>query len=182
MRPRSGQWSMKPMLTAVGASLLAFSVTSCVPGGIRVSTGGVMFSTNSLSFLTGGLFGSTPSSSGQSLPTAINGPRPVAATFHNEVACEDRIGLNYGEGFLDPATGSCTSCPPDFVRVADVPTTDPAACIPNGTVGFATSAEDLGPVGCDDTTFQIGDACYSCPVDMTPTGSGDVGSACMTAE
>ncbi|MEZ5668099.1 MAG: hypothetical protein R3F55_11820 [Alphaproteobacteria bacterium] len=172
---------VRPLAISAGL-VLALGSAACVPGGIRISAGGFGFSTNALSLFGNSLFAPGTAASGQSLPTAVNGPREVAATFHNEVDCDDRIGLNLGEGFLDPASGSCFACPQGYVRDLATAIDQPAACRPQAGVGILAEAEDLGMPGCEAGTFQIDDACYSCPADMTPTGNDDVGTACLTAE
>lgn len=179
-------------IPVAGCLLLAVAVAGCVPG-LRVGFGGVSVSSNGgVGIGLGSLFnlastsGYSQGHSGQyQLPPTTDGPRPVAATFHHELACEDRIGNNLGRGFsaIDPDAGAaaCFSCPEGYTRNGPtVPPADPFACRQSGG-GLFQSAENLGVPGCGDGTFQIGEACYSCPADMTPTGSADPGSACLTA-
>jgi hypothetical protein len=185
---------LKPSVPAAAAILLAVAVAACVPGGVRVGFGGVSVSTRGVGFGFGQMFslasaggsqGYGQGHSGQYQLPPTDGPRPVAATFLHEVACADRIGNNLGRGFeaLDPDTGAaaCFSCPEGYTRNGpSVPPSDPFACRHDGG-GLFQSAENLGPPGCGDGTIQIGNACYSCPADMTPTGIPDPGSACLTA-
>lgn len=157
---------------------LTLGLAACVPGSIRIGTNGVSFGFSSALL---GFGGSSSTHNGQyALPTATTGPRGVAATFENEVACNERIGNRYGQGFLDVASGECYACPEGYERNAlSVPVTEPEACRLIGSPGIFQTAEFLGPQGCDGDSFEINGACYSCPVDMEPTGSGDVGTACL---
>jgi hypothetical protein len=186
----------KPIPVLAGAAaVLTLGLAACMPGGLRVGFGGVSISSNGgLGFgmggmgRMGGLFnlasqGNSSGGSQYSLPTSVEGPRETAATFHNEVACEDRIGLNFGPGFttFDPEANApgCFSCPEGYERTGtQVPPADAFACRQAGG-GLFQSAESLGPPGCGEGTFQIDEACYSCPADMTPTGNADPGTACL---
>lgn len=162
-------------LVALGLSL---GLAACIPGNIRIGTNGFSFGFSPQ--MLG--FGSSTHNGQYALPTATTGPRGVAATFHNEVACDERIGNMYGQGFLDVASGECYACPEGYQRNAlSVPVTEPQACRLIGSPGIFQTAEYLGPQGCDVDTFEIDGACYSCPTDMTPTGSGEVGTACLAA-
>jgi len=181
-----------PVPAQAGAAvLLAAAIAACVPGGLRVGFGGVSISSNGgmgFGMGMGSLFnmasrGNNSGGSQYSLPTSVDGPRETAATFHNEQACEDRIGLNFGPGFtaFDPDANApgCFSCPEGYARTGTaVPPADPFACRQAGG-GLFQSAESLGAPGCGEGTFQIDEACYSCPADMTPTGNADPGTACL---
>lgn len=179
-----------PAIALAALTVLASGLTACIPGNIQFGSAGVGFSSGGgagVSFGLGSLF-NLASSQGQgqqySLPTATDGPHEVAATFHSEVDCTERLGLSLGSGFVDIApdtgTAACFACPAGYVRGDPaVPATDPLGCTHPATVGLFQSAEALGPLGCDAGTFQIGDGCYSCPADMTPTGNQDVGTACL---
>lgn len=178
-----------PLSARVGlAAAILIGLEACVPN-LRVGFGGVSISSRGgVGFGLGSLFSTASQGQHQgqyALPTATSGPRGVAATFHNEVACEDRIGLGLGRGFTayDPGADApaCYACPEGYqVAAASVAADDPFACKQSGG-GLFQSAEALGPPGCSAGTFQIGDSCYSCPADMTPTGSTDPGSACLAA-
>lgn len=159
---------------------LSLGLAACVPGSIRIGTNGVSFGFSPALL---GFGSSSGTHNGQyALPTATTGPRGVAATFENEVACSERIGNRYGQGFLDVASGECYACPEGYQRNAlSVPVTEPEACRLNGSPGIFQTAEYLGPQGCEDDSFEIAGACYSCPSDMNPTGSGDVATACLAA-
>lgn len=174
------RWSRRRNAVSMIVAMTAVAgLVACVPVGFRVSSSGVSLS--SLGFFmspTGLNFGGSQNSTVPVQDPGV-GPRQVAATFHNEFACQDRIGLGQGAGFIDQETGACFACPDGFVR-ASGPIDAPLACRQQGLVGFFEAAESLGVQGCGPETFQIGDACYSCPADATPSGGNDVGTACLT--
>lgn len=182
-RPRSS-------LSRAGAlcATVLIGLVGCVPGNFRISGVGLSFGSHGFGIGVGGfgglnnMIGSGGDGTSVDLDDPADASRLMAATFHNPIQCEDRIGLGWGQGFLDFATGACFACPENYSRAdLTVPVTDVYACKQDGG-GLYQAAESLGPQGCDVGTFQIDDACYSCPVDTVPSGAGDPGTACIAAQ